>query len=32
MFWTQPMAHLGDKAKLEAHFGLFGDKVNLDAR
>ena len=26
------MVHLGDKAKLEARFGLFGDSVNLDAR
>jgi hypothetical protein len=23
---------LGDKAQVEAHFGLFGDSANLDAR
>jgi hypothetical protein len=27
-----PMVHLGDEAQLEAHFGPFGDSVNLDAR
>ena len=26
------MVLLGDKAQLEARFGLFGDCVNLDAR
>jgi hypothetical protein len=26
------MVLLGDKAQLEAHFGLFGDSANLDAR
>ena len=30
-FWTHPMV-LGDKAQVEAHFGLFGDIANLDAR
>jgi hypothetical protein len=27
-----PMVLLGDEAKVEAHFGLFGDSGNLDAR
>jgi hypothetical protein len=27
-----PMVLLGDKAQVEAHFGLFGDSVNLDSR
>jgi hypothetical protein len=27
-----PMVLLGHKAQLEAHFGLFGDSANLDAR
>jgi hypothetical protein len=27
-----PMVILGDEASLEAHFGLFGDSDNLDAR
>jgi hypothetical protein len=31
-FWTHPMELLGDKAQLEAHFGLFVDSANLDAR
>jgi hypothetical protein len=26
------MVHLGDVAQLEAHFGLFRDSANLDAR
>jgi hypothetical protein len=26
------MVLLGDKAQLEARFGLFGDSANLDAR
>ena len=26
------MVLLGDEAKLEARFGLFGDSANLDAR
>jgi hypothetical protein len=26
------MVLLGDKAQLEAHFGLFADSANLDAR
>jgi hypothetical protein len=26
------MVVLGDKAQLEARFGLFGDSANLDAR
>jgi hypothetical protein len=26
------MVLLGDEAQLEAHFGLFRDSVNLDAR
>jgi hypothetical protein len=31
-FWTHPMVLLGDEALVEAHFGLFGDIANLDAR
>ena len=31
-FWTHPMVLLGDKAQVEARFGLFGDIGNLDAR
>jgi hypothetical protein len=31
-FWMHPMVLLGDKAQVEAHFGLFGDNVNLDSR
>jgi hypothetical protein len=30
--WTHPIVHLGDEAQVEAHFGLFGDSANLDAR
>jgi hypothetical protein len=26
-FWTHPMVLLGDKAILDAHFGLFGDRL-----
>jgi superfamily I DNA and/or RNA helicase len=26
------MVLLGDEAQLEAHFGLFGDSISLDAR
>jgi hypothetical protein len=26
------MVHLGDVGRVEAHFGPFGDSVNLDAR
>jgi hypothetical protein len=26
------MVLLGDEAQLDAHFGLFGDSANLDAR
>jgi hypothetical protein len=29
-FWTHLMVHLGEKAKVEACFGLFGDSANLD--
>jgi hypothetical protein len=31
-FWTHPMVLLGDKAQVEACFGLFGYSANLDAR
>jgi hypothetical protein len=31
-FWTHSTVHLGDKAKVEAHFDLFGDSANIDAR
>jgi hypothetical protein len=27
-----PMVLLGDEAQVDAHFGLFGDRANLDAR
>jgi hypothetical protein len=28
----QPMVLLGDEAHVKAHFGMFGDSANLDAR
>jgi hypothetical protein len=31
-FWTHPMVLLGDKAQVEARFGLFRDSVNLGTR
>jgi hypothetical protein len=31
-FWAHLMALLGDVGQVEAHFILFGDSVNLDAR
>ena len=31
-FWLHPMLPLGDKAQVEAHFGMFGDSANLNAR
>jgi hypothetical protein len=31
-YWTHPMVHLGDDAKVEARFGPFRDSVNLDVR
>ena len=31
-FWTHSMVPLGDEAQVEAHFGLFEDCANLDAR
>jgi extradiol dioxygenase family protein len=31
-FWTHPMVFLGDKAQVEARFGLFGGCANIDAR
>jgi hypothetical protein len=31
-FWTHPMVLLRDEAQVEAHFALFGDSANLDAR
>jgi hypothetical protein len=31
-FCMHPMVLLGDEAKVEAHFGLFGDTTNLDTR
>jgi hypothetical protein len=30
--WMHPMVLLGDEAQLEAHFDLFGDSANLNAR
>jgi hypothetical protein len=31
-FWPHLMGLLDDLGQIEAHFGLFGDSVNLDAR
>ena len=31
-FWTHKMVLLGDEAQVEAHFGLFRDIANLEAR
>jgi hypothetical protein len=31
-FWLLSMELLGDMGQIEAHFGLFGDNVNQDAR
>ena len=31
-FWTHPMVLLGEEAKVDAWFGLFGDGANIDAR
>ena len=31
-FWTHPLGLLGDEAQVKAHFGMFGDSANLDAR
>jgi hypothetical protein len=31
-FWTHSMVLLGDEAQVEAHFSLFRDNANLDAR
>jgi hypothetical protein len=31
-FWKHQMVLLGDEAIVDAHFGPFGDSVNLDAR
>jgi hypothetical protein len=31
-FWRHLMVLLGDEAQVEAHFGPFGDRANLDAR
>jgi hypothetical protein len=30
-FWTHPMELLGHMGEMGAHFGPFGDSVNLDA-
>jgi hypothetical protein len=32
LFWTHLMVLLGDEIQVEAHFDLFGDGANLDAR
>jgi hypothetical protein len=32
LFWTHLMVLLGDEAQVDAHFCLFGDSANLDAR
>jgi hypothetical protein len=31
-FWTHLRVLLGDETQMEAHFGLFGDSANLEAR
>jgi hypothetical protein len=31
-FWAHPIVVLVDVSQVEAHFGQFGDSVNLDAR
>jgi hypothetical protein len=31
-FWAQPVEVLGDVGQMKAHFSLFGDSINLDAR
>jgi len=31
-FWTHPMVTLAYNAQVEAYFGLFGARANLDAR
>jgi hypothetical protein len=31
-FWRHPMVLRGHEAQLDAHFGLFRDSANLDAR
>ena len=31
-FWMHTMVLLGDEAQVKAHFGPFGDSVNLNAR
>jgi Fe-S-cluster-containing dehydrogenase component len=31
-FWPHPMELVGNVGQMEAHFSLFGDNVNLDAR
>jgi hypothetical protein len=32
LFWTHPMVLLGDEAQVEARFGPFRDRANLDTR
>ena len=32
LVWTHPMELLGDEAQVQARFGLFRDRANLDAR
>jgi hypothetical protein len=31
-FWMHLMVLQGDEAQVQAHFGPFGDRVNLDLR
>jgi hypothetical protein len=31
IIWDAPMILVGDKAQVDAHFGLFGDNANLEA-
>jgi hypothetical protein len=32
LYWAHPMELLGDMGQMEAHFGRFGDSVNLHPR
>ena len=32
LFWTHSMVPLVDEAQVEARFGPFGDRANLDSR
>jgi hypothetical protein len=32
LFWMHPIVLLRDEAQVEAHYGLFEDSANVDAR